>query len=312
MTPNQVEYLLRSLRLLETVGRCGSFSAAALELGMSQPAVSQQIAQLEKILGVTLFERRHRGVSSTDNGKALYTTVTEVLSKIHTVMDKIYEQNTREKLTILTDYGFAANWLLPRLSDFEEQCPDVDISLLTTQVQQDRKPDQHTPPADLSILFGEKPQVPEQESFCLFSEEIYPVCSPNYLEQAGPFTKHVDIARGRLLHLSGPDRKWFTWEDWFKAVSLPTRSSIPLKNSLSFGNYPLLLQAVLQGQGIGLGWRPLIDDLLGTKQIVPIYAEPLRSSRGYFVSVIQKKKEHTAFFIEWIIREAQKKCCHLG
>lgn len=98
MTPNQTEYLLRSLRILETIGRRGSFSAAATELGMTQPAISQQIAQLEGVLGLTLFRRIHRGVTPSDAGQVLHAVAADVLSRLQAAMQTIDAHNTPKSL----------------------------------------------------------------------------------------------------------------------------------------------------------------------------------------------------------------------
>ncbi|MCP1242933.1 LysR family transcriptional regulator [Acetobacter lambici] len=302
MTPNQIEYLLRSLRILETIGRCGSFSAAAAELGMSQPAISQQVAQLEGVLGLTLFRRLHRGVAPSDAGQILHTAAADVLARLHAAMQTIDSCNAPKSLTVLTDYGFAANWLLPRLSDFEGRYPELDLCLLTTQARQmGGVSDQ----ADISILFGKKPDAAGGESLRLFAEEAYPICSPRYLEQMGVLATTADLARGRLLDLDSPAQHWFTWQDWFLLAGQSARPAGKTKNSLLFGNYPLLLQAILQGQGIGLGWRPLIDDYLQSGQIVLAWPEPIRSERGYFLSINPDKKNRAAAFRHWLLEQVQ-------
>ena len=85
----------------------------------------------------------------------------------------------------------------------------------------------------------------------------------------------------RLLHLSGPSaQRWFTWNDWFSAMQLPPVSRA---HDLTFNNYQLLLQAALQGQGVGLGWAPLIDTLVESRVLVRLSDTPLTSGRGYFV-----------------------------
>ncbi|MFT8933111.1 MAG: LysR substrate-binding domain-containing protein [Acetobacter syzygii] len=297
MTPNQIEYLLRSLRILETVGRRGSFSAAATELGMTQPAISQQIAQLESVLGLTLFRRLHRGVSPSDAGQILHTAAADVLARIHTAMKAVNASTQQKNLTVLTDYGFAANWLLPRLSDFENRYPELDLCLLTTQARQTGVAND---PADVSILFGKDPDPAGCDSTLLFAEEVYPICSPRYLADMGPLAGVTDFARARLLDLDSPAQHWFTWEDWFRLAGQGTRPVIRTRNSRLFGNYPLLLQAILQGQGIGLGWRPLIDDYLQSGQIVLAWPQPIRSERGYFLSINPDKKNMAAAFRQWL------------
>lgn len=302
MTPNQIEYLLRSLRILETVGRRGSFSAAATELGMTQPAISQQIAQLESVLGLTLFRRLHRGVAPSDAGQILHTAAAEILARLHTAMKTVESCNAQKSLTVLTDYGFAANWLLPRLADFERQYPELDLCLLTTQARQTGVAfDQ----ADISILFGKKPDAGGGEAVRLFAEEVYPICSPRYLAGMGGAVSTTDLARGRLLDLDSPAQHWFTWEDWFRLAGQSSRPVVKTGNSLLFGNYPLLLQAILQGQGIGLGWRPLIDDYLQSGQIVLAWPEPIRSERGYFLCINPDKKNLAFAFRQWLLEQAQ-------
>ncbi|MFT8419081.1 MAG: LysR substrate-binding domain-containing protein [Acetobacter sp.] len=301
MTPNQIETLLRSVRLLETIGRRGSFSAAATELGMTQPAISQQVAQLESSLGLSLFRRLHRGVAPSDAGQILHTAAAEVLHTLHAAMQTINASNAQKSLTVLTDYGFAANWLLPRLSDFENRHPELDLCLLTTQARQMGAVSNQ---ADLAILFGKKPDAAEGESLCLFAEEAYPICSPGYLAQMGTLASTTDLARGRLLDLDSPAQHWFTWEDWFRLAGQSARPAAKTKNSMLFGNYPLLLQAILQGQGIGLGWRPLIDDYLQSGQIVLAWPEPIRSERGYFLSINPDKKNRVSAFRHWLLEQA--------
>ena len=84
----------------------------------------------------------------------------------------------------------------------------------------------------------------------------------------------------RLLHLRGPTARWFTWDDWFSAMKLPPVSRV---HDLMFNNYQLVLQAVLQGQGVGLGWASLIDAMVDSKALVRLSPTPLVSERGYFV-----------------------------
>lgn len=301
MTPNQIEYLLRSIRILETVGRRGSFSAAAQELGMTQPAISQQIAQLENVLGLTLFRRLHRGVTPSDAGQILHTAAADMLARMRAAMTAIEASNVQTNLTVLTDYGFAANWLLPRLADFESQHKALDLCLLTTQARQTgATADQ----ADISILFGKKPDAGAGACLQLFAEEVYPICSPRYLAGMEPVSSAGDLACGRLLALDSPAQNWFTWEDWFRLVGYPMRQA-GSRSSLLFGNYPLLLQAILHGQGIGLGWRPLIDDYLQSGQIVLAWPEPIRSERGYFLSVNAERKNLASAFRQWVVEQAR-------
>ncbi len=242
---------------------------------MSQAAVSQHVATLEEQLGTALFTRGHRGVTLTPAGEGLRTAVEDGLRTLQSGVAAARRVRKKRTLQILTDFGFAAWWLMPRIASLSEAAPDVELRLITTQ--SDRVADD--PDFDLAILFGAG-DWPGYRAQRLFREEIFPVCSPAYLGNRPP-PGPQEISRMRLLHLRSPSAlRWFTWDDWFSAMKLPPVSRV---HDLMFNNYQLLLQAVLQGLGVGLGWTPLIDAMVESKALVRLSAAPLVSERGYFV-----------------------------
>lgn len=242
---------------------------------MSQAAVSQHVATLEGDLGTTLFTRGHRGVALTPTGQVLRHAVEEGLRTLQSGITAARRSGKKRTLQILTDFGFAAWWLMPRITKLSEMAPGVEFRLITTQ--SDNAADD--PDFDLAILFGSG-NWPGYRAQRLFREEIYPVCSPAYLGE-GPRPTPEEISRMRLLHLRAPSAlRWFTWNDWFSALKLPPVSR---DHDVIFNNYHLLLQAVLQGQGVGLGWTPLIDAMVESKALVRLSPTPLVSERGYFV-----------------------------
>src|SRR5215469_5516023 len=266
---------LRGLVVFEAAARHGRFAAAAQELAMSQAAVSQHVATLEGDLGTTLFTRGHRGVVLTPTGQALRLAVEEGLRTLQSGITAARRSGKKRTLQILTDFGFAAWWLMPRIAKLSEIVPDVEFRLITSQ--SDNGADD--PDFDLAILFGAG-KWPAYRAQRLFQEEIYPVCSPAYLGEGLVPTPEA-ISRMRLLHLRAPSaQRWFTWDDWFSALKLPPVSRV---HDVMFNNYQLLLQAVLQGQGVGLGWTPLIDTMVESKALVRLSPTPLVSERGYFV-----------------------------
>lgn len=257
---------------------------------MSQAAVSQHVAALEAELGTALFTRGHRGVALTATGEALRLAVQEGLRTLQSGVTAARRLAKKRTLQILTDFGFAAWWLMPRIANLSEIAPDVEFRLITTQ--SDIVADD--PDFDLAVLFGAG-EWPGYRAERLFREEIYPVCSPAYLGDR-PLPASQEISKMRLLHLRGPAaRRWFTWDDWFSAMKLPPVSRV---HDLMFNNYQLLLQAALQGQGVGLGWTPLIDALVENKSLVRLSQIPLISERGYFVveSETSPASDHVSAF----------------
>ncbi|MDE2136965.1 MAG: LysR family transcriptional regulator [Gammaproteobacteria bacterium] len=266
---------LRRLVVFEAAARHGRFVAAAQELAMSQAAVSQHMAALEAELGSALFTRAHRGVALTPTGEALRLAVEEGLRTLQSGVSAARRPGRKRTLQILTDFGFAAWWLMPRIASLSDVAPDVELRLITTQSDNAAE----DPGFDLAILFGGG-DWPGYRAERLFQEKVYPVCSPAYLGDR-PLPTPAEISRMRLLHLRSPSaQRWFTWNDWFAAMQRPP---IARPHGLLFNNYQLLLQAALQGQGVGLGWTPLIDAMVESGSLVRLSPTPLTSERGYFV-----------------------------
>jgi len=262
---------LRSLAVFEAAARHGKFAAAAGELAMTQAGVSQHIAQLESELGVVLFHRRHRGVQLTDAGAKLLDAATDGLHTLARGVAEARRAGSGRTVNILTDFGFAAWWLMPRIAELSELMPQVEIRLVTSQGGSDIG----EPDFDLAVLFGGS-DWPGCRARRLFAERVYPVCAPAYAQ--APLAP-AQIADLRLLHLRHHGaQRWFEWDDWFAGMGItPPRR----QQELVFSNYQIVLQAVLLGQGVALGWAPLIDELIANGSLIRLCDTPLTSARGY-------------------------------
>ena len=123
---------MQTLTAFESAARLASFTAAARELGSTQPAVSQRIVQLEEELGTPLFERGHRGVTLTPEGTLLSQAVRSGLDTIREATADIRARRATGSLTILTDAGFASYWLMPRLARLNASMPGVNVKIVTS------------------------------------------------------------------------------------------------------------------------------------------------------------------------------------
>lgn len=270
---------VQSLVMFESAVRYLNFTQVAEEFGTSQPAVSQRIAALEKDLGTALFTRARRGVALTPDGVRLHEAIRDHLAAIHAAVDKLRARRTRRVLTVATDFAFANFWLMPRLAAFQEQRPELDVRIITSQSAFDIRDE----PVDLAISFGNG-SWPGCDAQKLLPELVVPVCSPQLL------ARHANGSAGGgaaaalempLLHLESADQsRWMTWDDWAALQGLPPLGAVP---SLTLGNYPLVIQAAIAGRGVALGWRPLVDDLLREGRLVALPAPPLVTERGYFL-----------------------------
>jgi LysR family transcriptional regulator, glycine cleavage system transcriptional activator len=267
---------LKGMAVFEAAARHGRFTGAAIELTMSQARVSQQISELESELGTELFLRRHRGVELTPAGVALLADVEQGLRSLSNGMDRVRRQTERRSLEILTDYGFATWWLMPRLPELNRLLPGIEVRIATTQAEVDAT----SADFDIAVMFGQG-DWRGYRTTPIFPEEVYPVCAPNYLGDRSAPLAPTEIAAMRFLHLRVPAKdRWFTWADWLAAHRFPEETGT---DGLAFDNFQLVLQAALLGQGACIGWTPLIDDLVAAGGLVRLTRTPLRSKRGYHV-----------------------------
>ena len=289
---------LQSLVFFEAAVRHLSFTAAAQELGTSQPAVSQRIGLLEDDLGVPLFKREHRGVSLTPEGLQLVTAVRESLSSIGEVAAKIRARRERQVLTVATDFGFATYWLMPRLAALRELVPELDVRIVTSQNQFDIRGE----PVDMAVAFGDG-HWPGCSATPLLPEIVVPVCSPTFYTQQRLSGQAADLRTLPLLHLeSAEPQRWLLWEGWFAAHGLRSAGA---GHDLTLNNYPLVIQAAMAGQGVALGWAPLVDELVRSGQLVAAVAAPQRTARGYFLVEPNTRRNSEALhrFRRWMVQE---------
>lgn len=286
------------LRAFEAAARHRSFTAAAQELGTTQPAVSQQIKRLEEQLATRLFDRVYRGIELTDAGGLLFEQVQLGLLNIDACLHRITAQSQHEVLQVSTDFAFAAYWLMPRLHRFHQLYPQVDVSLVTSE----RSYAMLRSDIDVAILFGDG-RFNQGDSHWLFGEEVFPVCSPKLIEgRTAPLSLEA-LCDLPLLHLRGEtSHHWFDWTGLFRALQIP---SAPAPGQLRFDNYTLLIQAAIAGQGVAIGWRHLVDALLDQGLLCRPVIETARSPMGYHVVLPQRKRRSAMIerFVEWLREE---------
>lgn len=291
---------MQALLAFESAARLKSFTAAARELGTTQPAVSQRIVQLEADLDGPVFARVHRGVTLTAEGERLYETVRTSLDTIRLAAGEIRTSRATSALTIHTDPGFAAYWLVPRLASLKHAMPALDVKIVTSQAAFDPYHDR----VDVAIAFGDcnwKPCTATR----LFPEEVTPVCSPAFFDRHRSVTKPDDLTELPLLHVHELEpARWLAWDSWFAAHGLASPGSA---RSVTFDSYSLVIQGALLGHGVALGWTPLVDDLIEKGLLVRLIDAPVVTERGYFLVRPPARPEPPAVreFRRWIYGACQ-------
>lgn len=283
------------LRVFESAARHLSFTAAAAELGSSQPAISQQIKRLEQQLATRLFDRVYRGIVLTEAGELLLRYVQDGLQSLDAGLAAVAAGQQHEVLQVATDFALAAYWLMPRLQRFHQLHPEVDVSLITSARDLAALPAE----IDVAIAFGDG-RFKHGEAHLLFHEEVFPVCSPQLLKGRDLPLAPTALAELPLLHLRPEIRsRWFDWNGLFRALAI---AETPSPGMLRFDNYTLLIQAAIAGQGVAIGWRHLVDELLAQELLCRVCAGEVRSDFGYYVVLPERKRRQrlTQYFVDWL------------
>jgi DNA-binding transcriptional LysR family regulator len=241
------------LFVFEAAARCGSFTRAADELCVSQPAVSRMLSRLEEHLGVQLFERTRGGARLTESGSILYRRVQEGFSTIESAISEIESRATGiETVTLSVSTAFTTHWLMPRMSRFSQRFPTVDMryQLMSGRIGGPLVD------VDLGMRYIESGPLKTTEMLAL-PEITLPVCNPQYLKQGmrGSGKKQPPT----VICMDNQDR------DWAQEFGASGRT----ENALIFSDYAVVVQAALLGQGMALGWLNVISNSLVKGELVP-------------------------------------------
>ena len=296
-----------ALFAFEAAARHLSFTRAAAELNVSQPAISASVKKIEMALGTPLFERRHRAIALTEAGERFYTDVSFGLIHILRSAEGIAIQKGGRHVTLSCSTGFAHYWMVPRLSRFKASYPDIDIRLQTT----DRDIDLAEEGISLALRRGTGTWI-GYESVLLSTERIYPVCSPAHLgdhahlgTQGQPKTAE-DLATRKLIHLEEPFRLRPKWSDWFQAQGVDYQDD---GGGLRLNDNALVIQAAIAGEGIALGWHHLVSKLIEQGLLLEVVAKGVdwTYDRGQGFYVIWSKSKDLSpqakQFLNWLKAE---------
>ncbi len=263
---------MNSLIVFEAAARHLSFTQAANELSVTQGAISRQIRQLEEYLGKELFVRANRNIFLTPTGLQYYQTIYSALLDVSQATAEIKKWQGEHQITVATTNAMAALWLLPKVASFQQN-EGVDLRILAT----DNIQDLHRMDCDFALFYCRVPPTGMKVT-TLFPEEVFPVCSPSYLAQFQENKTPEAIFGKALLYLDESQKDWITWNEWFESVDYPI---IKPRNRVNINNYPMLLQAAINGQGVALAWGSLVDDYLQRGVLVRPVETILRTQANF-------------------------------
>ena len=259
---------LNALRAFEASARLSSMQRAAHELSVTPSAVSQQVQNLEQWVGFPLLERRTRQVQPTTQGRAYLATVSAAFDQIAAATSELATGRIPRSICITCTPGFAVQWLVPRLQQFQDLHPDVDVRIDAST----RMLDLRTESVDLAVRHGNG-RYPWLVSEKLLDDDLIPVASPRLLAGKGRVRKPADLLRHRLLHIETRD----DWRLWFAAqgIEVDWRRG-PLLVDTAIG-----VQATLAGKGVTLVRRSLVGEELASNRLVAPLPQGLSKGIAY-------------------------------
>jgi DNA-binding transcriptional LysR family regulator len=251
------------LRIFHAAAAAGSFTHAADTLGLSQSAVSRQVSSLEQDLKVPLFHRHARGLVLTEQGELLYHTAQDVLMKLESAKVKLTDSKERPngELKVTTTVGLGTAWLAPRLGEFLDLYPDIQIKMILT----DEELDLSMREADVGIRVRQ-PVQPDLIQRKLFQIKFHAFAHSDYLKRHGTPKSGADLDGHRLLAFGGRAPNYMQNLTWLATAG--RNGMAPRPFAMSINNISGLVAAVENGIGVAVLPDYLIRDGSGLVQIL--------------------------------------------
>lgn len=279
-----------ALRAFEAAARHQNFSRAAEELHLTHGAISHQVRALEEELGTPLFVRNGRHVKVTADGLRFARQLAKAFSDIALAADALRPASASRRLTVSSIPSFAARWLAPRLGQFIDQHPDVEVVLQASGQLQDLVRDA----VDVGIRFG-RGHYPGMVVQRLMGDVYYPVVSPSYRGGRLPATP-AELEQACLLRSVEP------WMPWFRAAGLTLAEPA---GGVMFEDLSMLVRSAVDGNGVALVRHVVAMQEIASGQLVRLFdiATPC-PDEYYFVSPpAAAVKPQVQVFRAWLLAE---------
>ncbi len=247
--PRPKAFPLNTLRAFEAAARLESFASAAAELGVSAGAVSAHVKTLEEELGASLFDRNARGVALTSLGRRVLPELSLAFDTLTQASQTLRTEAKPHVVHIVTLPSVAQLWLSPRLPKLREDAPEIEVSLTAEETP----PNLKRAPYDIYLFFG------RDQGVVVARDEIFPVCAPSLTHR---LTTPQDLRDVTCLSDSTWSNDWDIWA----SKAMPGRKFSP--QGPVFSLYALAVEEAINGAGVLIGHRPLVEPYLQSGQLV--------------------------------------------
>jgi LysR family glycine cleavage system transcriptional activator len=284
---------LKALRAFEAAARHSSFTRAAMELSLTQGAISYQVRHLEADLGIALFKRSARQVSLTAEGQSLYRTTHRLFRELEDEIHHIAPGQDQLILTVSVSTYFVTRWLSQRLGDFLNRHPEITLRLQHSV----NDPDFTVEDVDLAIRWG-KGDWPGSESELLIPSPMFAVCSPGLIKGESPAARLQDLRRQTFLHDQESNDGW---REWLLQAGL---------GDLDSGAGPVIIdpnvrvQSAIDGHGLVLA-NILLNEDIAARRLSKPFAIQLEGYGFHLLYTPAVKRLHAfQLFRKWLSRES--------
>ena len=292
---------LSALRAFEATSRLLSAKKAAEELFVTPAAISHQIKALEEYLDLKLFKRQNRQLLLTEAGLRYAASLQKVFDHLFDETQEVMKFKEKNYLTISVEPAFALYWLIPRLNKFKEHHPDIELRVLATLELIDLKKSN----VAIGIRWGQG-TYPGLNSTLLFHNVITPVCSPSIIKKH-PIKEPNDLKHHNLLRLRTfiLSTDYPTWHTWLNAVG---GNEVDPESGLAMESGYMLLQAAINGQGVALERKALVEPLIKSGQLIqPFDFSIQETTTGYYIVFSESDSSDPKIqaVIKWLISETK-------
>ncbi len=290
---------LKGLRAFESAARTGSFAAAAMELSVSPAAIGQLIRSLEDQVGRKLFHRINRGIIPTEAGLEVLPRLSGAFDELKGIARQISGAGSHARLIFSAPDSVVSGWLSQRIREFVANHEAIDISLRSDSDPVDFERDM----IDLRMSYG-RFHYRTHDTDEIVADTIFPVCSPLFMDQNGPFATADELLDSPLIHTDwGPASASFpTWRNWFEAASVsPGRRT---DHGLVANSSIVAVNLAVSGLGVTLCQGLLAAQLIERGALVHAYHLALAQSQPYCLTVPQRSANRpiVSMFKDWLIQ----------
>ena len=261
-----------ALRAFHAAATHDRYRDAAESLGLTESAISHQVKRLEEFLQTALIDRSGRRPKLTDTGRRYLEQIEPAIRQIQAATQALLPATGRSIVRLTLPPSLAATWLIPKLSIFEREHPDIDLQLIATTRVVDLPRDQ----VELAIRHG-KGAWPDVEAKFLLGETAMPVCAPGYLDRPVREVSREALVNVRFI-VNGniPDE----WEEWTRAHGLEPPAPSEL---IALDVMEQALQVAESGHGLAMGRRPMVDDWLARGRLIAPFGDADPTGAAYYL-----------------------------